>query len=99
MKEINGQKMYDTDEVARMLGVRKNTIARLRQIGLRSVRIGHSTYTSEEVLRAYLNGEIDIAGNRRRLAEQQAREKAEREARGEQRPPREPRGMLKRGKE
>ncbi len=85
MKEINGQRMYDTGEVAEMLGVLKTTVARLRRIGLRSVRIGHTTYTSEGVLRQYLDGEIDIAGNRRRLAERQAQERAEREASGQKR--------------
>lgn len=58
MIEINGLKMYDSDELAELLGVKKSRVYQLRRRGLiRSVYLdGKKLYTSEQSVMDYLNG-------------------------------------------
>ena len=57
MIEINGIKMYDSEEVTALFNVTRPTLQRLRRDGLiTSVNIGRKKYTSEEMIRDYLNG-------------------------------------------
>lgn len=57
MKEANGTKLYDVDELSAMLGVhRLNIYKAIREQKLRAVRLGRRLYATEEALRDYLNG-------------------------------------------
>lgn len=57
MLEIQGVKLYDTQDLAAMLNVSRTTVSSLRNRGkLKYTRIGKKLYTSEEALREYLNG-------------------------------------------
>ena len=57
MLEIQGLKLYDTQDLAAMLNVSRTTVSNLRNKGkLKYTRIGKKLYTSEEALREYLNG-------------------------------------------
>lgn len=61
MLEIQGIKLYDTQELAAMLNVSRTTISSLRNKGkLKFTRIGKKRYTSEESLREYLNGILEV---------------------------------------
>lgn len=60
MKEINGLKMYTSQELCELLGITHYALTNLRRKGLiRSVYVGRGKYTSEEALREYLNGKIE----------------------------------------
>lgn len=57
MLDIQGVKLYDTQDLAALLNVSRTTIGTLRSKGkLKFTRIGKKLYTSEESLREYLNG-------------------------------------------
>lgn len=57
MIEINGLKMYDTDDLAELLGITKSGVYNIRRRGLiRSVSLGGKLYTSEKVVMDFLNG-------------------------------------------
>lgn len=59
MLEIDGVKLYDTQELATMFNVSRTTISKLRVKGkIKFTRIGRKLYTSEEALRLYLNGAV-----------------------------------------
>lgn len=59
MIEIQGIKLYDNDELLKMLNSTPNTLTKLRRDGkLGFCRIGKKLYTSEEALRDYLNGRV-----------------------------------------
>lgn len=63
MKEIQGMKLYTSEEVAEMLGCSQQTLSRLRKTGkLRATQIGNRLYSSEEAIKDYLNGIIDSRG-------------------------------------
>ena len=58
MIERMGVKLHTLQETADLLGVTKATVkAMLRDGRLTSARIGTYSYISEDVIRAYLNGE------------------------------------------
>lgn len=59
MIEIEGVKLYDTEELATLFSVNRSTISKLRVKGLiKFTRIGRKLYTSEDALRLYLNGRV-----------------------------------------
>lgn len=63
MKEIQGMKLYTTEEVAEMLGCSTATVSKLRKTGkLRTSQVGKRLYSSEEAIKDYLNGIIDSRG-------------------------------------
>ena len=57
MINLYGIKLYETEELAKLLNVSKHTITVLRKKGLlRYTRLGNKTYTSEDALLSYLRG-------------------------------------------
>lgn len=57
MRIVNGIKMFNSKEVAELLGVTERTLSKLRKERLlRSVTLGRKSYTSEQSLTDYLNG-------------------------------------------
>lgn len=57
MREIQGVKLYDMNEVAEMLNISKRTITTMMQKGqLLNTRIGRKIFISEESIKDYLNG-------------------------------------------
>lgn len=63
MKEVQGVKLYTTQEIAEMLGCTTVTVSRLRKSGkLRYTQIGKLCYSSEEAIKDYLNGIINNRG-------------------------------------
>lgn len=59
MINIYGIKLYETEELAKLLNVSNHAITTLRKKGLiRYTRIGKKLYTSEDALLAYLQGTL-----------------------------------------
>lgn len=57
MKEINGVKLYTTQELGELFGVSYTTILKyIRQGNIVKTRIGRATYVSEQNIIDYLNG-------------------------------------------
>ncbi len=57
MIEVNGTKLYDSNELSQMLGVSLYTITKYRREKLLAYTlVGRKKYTSEEALKDYLNG-------------------------------------------
>ncbi|MCD8295547.1 MAG: helix-turn-helix domain-containing protein [Clostridia bacterium] len=60
MIEIDGMKMYDSEETAKLFNITIAALARWRKKGIiRSVYIGKKKYTSEQTIRDFLNGLIE----------------------------------------
>ncbi len=54
---VDGTKLYSTEELAELLNVSTATITNYRTRGLLPfTRVGRKKYTSEEALKAYLDG-------------------------------------------
>lgn len=63
---IDGLKLYDRKDLAAMLNVSKETIANYHKRGkLRFVVVGRKKYSSEESLRDFLNGKVDVTPSTR----------------------------------
>ena len=57
MKEIQGIKLYDVQEVSQLMGVGANSIySYINKGNLKSVKIGRNRYVSEEGLKEFLLG-------------------------------------------
>ena len=57
MKEILGEKLYDAQEVADMLGIAKRTVfEKSRKGDIKGALIGRRLYFAETEIRAYLRG-------------------------------------------
>lgn len=55
---INEVTMYDDKELIALLAINIDTLYRIRKKGIiSSVRIGHKLYTSENAVKAFLDGE------------------------------------------
>lgn len=61
MKEINGTKLYDINEIAELLGISKRTVQKylLEEKTLKGCKLANHWYISEENLQKYLQGETD----------------------------------------
>lgn len=59
MKEIQGIKLYSTDEICKMLNCTPQTLCKVRRSGkLRYTKLGGRYYSSEEAIKDYLNGVV-----------------------------------------
>lgn len=61
MKEINGTKLYDIDEICELLETSKKTVTKylIDKKTLKGVKIANKWYISEENLQKFLQGETD----------------------------------------
>lgn len=57
MKEINGTRLYDINDLSELLETSTKTIAKYLQNGtIKGVKIAHKWYTTEENLQEYIKG-------------------------------------------